>query len=89
MALGAEPRDIVRMVVGRAARVSMVGVAAGVAMALFATRALATLLFEVEPHDPLTFWIVAASILAVSIVASYLPARRAARVDPIATMRAE
>jgi putative ABC transport system permease protein len=89
MALGAEPRDIVRMVVGRAARVSMVGVAAGFVMALFATRALATLLFEVEPHDPLTFWIVAAAILVVSTIASYLPARRAARVDPLTTMRAE
>jgi putative ABC transport system permease protein len=52
-------------------------------------RTLATLLFEVEPDDPLTFWTVAAAILIVSMIASYLPARRAARVDPLTTMRAE
>ena len=89
MALGAEPRDIIRMVVRRAARVSMAGVIAGFGLSLFAMRALATLLFEIEPDDPLTFWTVAAAILIVSMVASYLPARRAARVDPLTTMRAE
>jgi predicted permease len=89
MALGASPRDVVRMVVGRAARVSAAGVVAGFVLSVFAMRTLATLLFEVEPDDPLTFWTVAAAILIVSMIASYLPARRAARVDPLTTMRAE
>jgi len=89
MALGATPRDITRMVVSRAARVSFAGVVGGFALSVATTTILSAFLFEVEPDDPATFWTVAAMVLAVALLASYLPARRAARVDPLTTMRAE
>jgi len=89
MALGAAPRDISAMIVGRAARVSIAGVIVGFAASLSLMRVLGSLLFEVDPRDPATFWTVAGIVLTVALVASYLPARRAARVDPLTTMRAE
>jgi predicted lysophospholipase L1 biosynthesis ABC-type transport system permease subunit len=89
MALGAAPRDIFSMIVGRAARVSVAGVIVGFAASLGLMRVLGSLLFEIDPHDPATFWLVAAIVLTVALVASYLPARRAARVDPLTTMRTE
>ena len=89
MALGATPRDITRMMVSGAARLSIAGIAAGFALSAATTTILGAFLFEVEPDDPATFWTGAALVLAVALLACYLPARRAARVDPLATMRAE
>ena len=89
MALGATPRDITRMVISRAARVSIAGIVGGLVLSAATTRVLSAFLFEVEPDDPATFWAVATMVLTIALVASYLPARRAARLDPLATMRAE
>ncbi|HEX5438074.1 MAG TPA: ADOP family duplicated permease [Gemmatimonadaceae bacterium] len=89
MALGAREESVLRQVVMQGLRATLAGLVVGLVGALAATRALATLLYGVEPRDPLTFAAVAALLLAVALVASWLPARRAARVDPIIALRAE
>ncbi len=89
MALGAGPRDIRRLVLGRAMRIAGTGVAIGLGGAWFASRMLTTLLYEVEPNDPSVLSVLALLLFAVTLVASYVPARRAARIDPLETIRAE
>jgi predicted permease len=87
MALGAQPRDVVRLVVGEGLRTALIGVAAGVATALGLTRLLDNLLFGVAPQDPLTFAAVSIALVMVALLACYLPARGAARVDPMVALR--
>jgi putative ABC transport system permease protein len=89
IALGAQRERVVRLVIGQGLALTLVGIALGVAGAYVLTRVIATLLFGVTPADPLTFVGVAAIFIAVAFLASYLPARRAAGVDPIIAMRAE
>ncbi len=89
MALGASPDRLPREVVTDALRVTGVGAVAGLALALLATRSLRALLFEVSPWDPLTLLGVCVLLLAVAVLAAYLPARRATRVDPVEALRAE
>jgi putative ABC transport system permease protein len=89
MALGATGAGIVRHVLARGALLAALGLACGLAGALALTRLLRTLLFHVKPVDPLTFVTAAAALAAVSLVAAYIPARRAARLDPVAALRAE
>jgi ABC-type antimicrobial peptide transport system permease subunit len=89
MALGAAPQDIQRLVLGRAMAVAAAGVAIGLGAAWFASRLLRTLLYEVEPNDPAVLSTLALLLFVVTIVASYMPARRAAHVDPLETIRAE
>ena len=89
IALGATPSRILWMVVGQGMFVATVGAIAGVAGAFAMTRLVRTLLFGVESTDPVTFASVIALLAAVSLVASGLPARRAARVDPVAVLRGE
>lgn len=89
MALGADPRDVLRLVVRDGVSVTAIGIAAGVAIALPATRVLASLLYGVEASDPIVFAVVAAALAAVALAASYVPARRATRVDPMIALRAE
>jgi putative ABC transport system permease protein len=88
-ALGALDGQVMRLVVGDGMRLALSGVACGVVAAFLATRAMRGLLFEVEAADPLTFVGVAMFVGLVSLLASYLPARRAARVDPTEALRAE
>ncbi|MDE3136067.1 MAG: ABC transporter permease [Acidobacteriota bacterium] len=87
IALGAETGDVVRMVAKEGLRVIVAGAAVGVAGALALTRLLQSLLFGVSVADPLTFVAVVALIVAAGLAACYVPARRAARVDPIAALR--
>jgi putative ABC transport system permease protein len=87
MALGADARRVLTGVVGQAARVTAIGVAIGVAAALVMSRGLAELLFEVQASDPATYAGIAAVLLAATVVASWIPARRATRVPPIAALR--
>ena len=89
MALGAQPTDIFKLAVGQGIGLTVVGVSVGLAAALFLTHLLSSLLFEVTPTDPLTFLGVAALLGAISLLACYLPARRATRVDPIVALRYE
>jgi predicted permease len=89
MALGAGPRDIRRLVLGRAMSIAGMGVAIGLGGAWFASRLLTTLLYEVEPNDPSVLSVLALVLFAVTLVASYVPARRAARIDPVETIRAD
>ena len=77
------------MVVTQGARVVLVGVVIGVGVALLSTRALGTLLFNVEAVDPLMFVAMSGMLIAVGMLASYLPARRASRVDPIESLRSD
>jgi len=89
MALGAQREDVMRLVLGEGARMALVGVAAGIAAALGLTRLMASQLFGVTAHDPLTFAAVAAALTMVALLACYLPARRAVRVDPVVALRYE
>jgi predicted permease len=89
MALGADARRVLREVVGQAARVTAVGVAIGVAAALVLSRTLSTLLFEVGAADPVTYVSIALVLLGATVVASWIPARRATRVTPLSALRPE
>ena len=87
MALGAEDRDVLRMVLAEGLRTAALGLAVGWAGAWALTRYLASLLFTVKPGDPLTLGLVSVLALATAAAASYLPARRASRLDPMAALR--
>jgi predicted permease len=89
MALGAEPRDVLRLVLTRALRIVVAGVIAGLAGAVGVTRVLQRFLFGITPTDPIAFTIVTLLLIAVGLIAAWLPARRATRIDPCAALRAE
>jgi len=89
MAIGARPAEIVRMILSQGMGLALVGVVIGVATAFALTRAVKSFLFGVTPNDPATFLGVAAVLAAAALAACYLPARRAARVDPLRALRTE
>ena len=89
LALGAQQRDVMRLILGQGAKLSLIGVGIGVAAALLLTRLMATLLFGVSGTDPLTFGAVALILFSVAMLACYIPARRAMRVDPMVALRHE
>jgi len=89
MALGASPRDIQRVVILRGGSLVVVGIVIGAAGALVLTKLLSSLLYDVKPADPLTFTGVAAILGFTALLASYIPARRAMRVDPMVALRHE
>jgi putative ABC transport system permease protein len=87
MALGAKSRDIFHLIVGNAAKLVGIGLVAGVVIALMATRLMRSILYGVEPGDPATVAAICVVIGTVALVASWIPARRAARVDPLVAIR--
>jgi putative ABC transport system permease protein len=89
VALGAQPRDVFRIIVGQGLRLALFGVAVGLVAALVLTRLLQSFLFGISAYDPLTFIAVSAILTLVAIAASYFPARRATRVDPMIALRYE
>jgi ABC-type antimicrobial peptide transport system permease subunit len=89
IALGASSRDVLRLVLGRGLVLAAGGVAAGLALAIAVTRLMAGFLYGVSPFDPLIFLGVPLFLALVALLACYLPARRATKVDPLTALRAE
>jgi len=89
MALGAQPAEILRLVLGQGMKLAGIGVAAGLLISLAMSRVLRGELFHVSAVDPLTFALMAAALIAAALLASYIPARRATRVDPMVALRYE
>jgi putative ABC transport system permease protein len=87
VALGAQRRDVLKLVVARGMTLTMIGAGIGLGVALALTRLMQTLLFEVSATDPLTFVTLAVLLSVVALVACYLPARRATKVDPMIALR--
>ena len=89
MALGAQPRSVLRLVVGQGMKLAAAGVVIGVAAAWALTRLMSTMLFETPATDPATFATIASLLVAVALMACWIPARRAAKVDPMVALRCE
>jgi len=89
MALGAQRRDLLKLVLGQGLRLASLGVACGLALALALTRLMRSLLFGVSATDPLIFGLATGLLALVALLACYLPARRATRLDPLAALRCE
>jgi putative ABC transport system permease protein len=83
MALGAQRADVLRLVIGRAAKLVFIGTALGLLLGMMSSRALQAMLFNVGAFDPMTFLVVTLALIAVSLLASYIPAVRATRADPM------
>ena len=89
MSLGAQPKEVLRLVIGQGVRLAVAGLALGLLISLALSRVLSTLLFGVSPYDPVTYAGVSLGLMAVAIIACYVPARRATRVDPVIALRYE
>jgi ABC-type antimicrobial peptide transport system permease subunit len=89
IALGARGADVVRMVVGRSLTPVMLGVTAGLAVALASARVLERMLYGTSVHEPVVYLLVAGALVAVAALAAWLPGRRAASADPMEALRAE
>jgi putative ABC transport system permease protein len=89
MALGAQPGNVLKLVLGQGARLAVCGIAVGLGAAFGLTRLMATMLYGVEPTDAYIFIIISVLLAAVALAASYLPARRAMRLDPVTALRHE
>jgi ABC-type antimicrobial peptide transport system permease subunit len=89
MALGAQQRDVLQLVLRQGSKLILIGVGAGIAAALALTRLMSSLLFGVTSYDPVTFAGVAILLAAVAAAACYIPARRASHVDPMVALRYE
>ena len=89
MALGASPGVVMRMVLGHGRKLTLVGIAIGIAGALAVSRLMQQLLFEVNPADPWVYLALSVTLLLVTELASWFPARRATRIDPVIALRTE
>ena len=89
MALGAQPSDVLGLVAKMGMKLTCIGVLVGAALALGLARLITTFLYGVKPSDPITYVLVALALAAVALLACYIPARRATKVDPMIALRYE
>ena len=89
MALGAESRDVLKLLLGQGLKLTLIGIAIGLGGAIALTRVISNLLYDVSPTDPLTFVCVSLLLASVALLATYIPARRAAQIDPMVALRYE
>jgi putative ABC transport system permease protein len=89
MALGAQPYHVLRMVLSGGTRLAAIGLAIGLAAALLATRAMSSMLFGVKPTDLTSYLVMAAVLMLIAVIATFLPARRATKIDPLVALRSE
>lgn len=89
VALGAQSKDVLSLVIGQGMKLVVVGLGIGLAAAFGLTRLMRTLLFNINPGDPLTFALVAVALMGIALLACYLPALKATRVDPMVALRSE
>src|SRR2546421_5552191 len=89
IAIGAQPRDVFRMILGQGMLLTTAGLIAGLLGAFALTRLMTTMLFGVKPTDPATFAVVALMLTVVALVACYIPGRRATKIDPVDSLRYE
>ena len=89
MALGATPERVSRMVLGSGMTVAVLGIIAGLAGSLLVVRLVRSLLFNVAAYDPLTFVLAVGSLIVMAMIAAYVPARRASRIDPVSSLRSD
>jgi putative ABC transport system permease protein len=89
MAVGAHPRDVLKLILKQGLILTVLGVGIGLAVAYGLTRFLASFLYEVKPTEPVTFVAVSLMLIAVGVLACYVPARRATKVDPMVALRYE
>jgi ABC-type antimicrobial peptide transport system permease subunit len=89
IALGADQRRVQRLVVGQGVTLVGIGAAIGIAGALLCTRVLQTLLYDLEPSDPMTYAVIVVLLVLTAMTASWFPARRAARIDPVVALRSD
>ena len=89
MALGASQGSVLQLILGQGLALAVAGLGLGLAAAVVGTRVLTTMLFQVQPNDPLVYLAVTVLLGAVTLVASYVPARRASKIDPLGALRQE
>jgi len=89
LAMGAQREDVLRMILRRAGWLTGIGVCSGLVLAFALAHGVANLLYEVSPNDPVIFSTITGTIAAIALLASWLPARRAARIDPMVALRDE
>src|SRR5262249_10772252 len=89
IALGATSRNTLKLIIGQGMKLAALGIALGVGVALAVSRLMANLLFDVSATDPLTFVLIALLLAFVALLACYIPARRATKVDPMVALRCE
>ena len=89
VALGASPQAVMGLVLGDGVRLALAGLVIGLAAATATTRALTSLLYSVTPNDPFTFALIGGAVAVIALLASYIPARRAVRIDPVDALRAD
>ena len=89
MAIGAQPRDVFKMVIGQGMTLALIGVGIGLIGAFALTRLMASMLFDIAPTDPVTFVVIAVLLTTVALLACFIPGRRATKVDPVISLRYE
>jgi putative ABC transport system permease protein len=89
MAIGARPLDVFKLILGQGLKLALIGVGLGLVGAFIVTRFMATMLFGIEPTDATTFGAITAILIAVALLACYLPGRRATKVEPTISLRYE